>query len=293
MSRIAYVNGHYVPHAGASVHVEDRGYQFADGIYEVCAVWGGLLIDETRHLDRLERSLRELRIALPIARAGLAFVMREVVARNAIHHGIVYLQVTRGVARRDHPFPANAKPALVVTARAIPEGRVEAAIAKGVAVISVPDNRWGRCDIKSVALLPNVLAKQSAREQGAYEAWLTDAEGFVTEGSSTNAWIVDQAGKIVTRSLTANILPGVTRRTIIGLGSELNAVIEERPFTIAEAQKAREAFITAASAALIPVISIDGVVIGNGAPGPMAITIRSAYRARAIAEASSLHWTKA
>ncbi|HRE61654.1 MAG TPA: D-amino-acid transaminase [Micropepsaceae bacterium] len=293
MSRIAYVNGRYVPHAHAEVHVEDRGYQLADGVYEVCAVWDGLLIDETRHLDRLERSLRELRIAMPMPRAAIAFAMRELVARNRIHHGIVYLQVTRGVARRDHPFPANAKPALVMTARAIAQQRVEASIAKGIAVVSAPDIRWGRCDIKTVALLPNVLAKQLAREAGAYEAWLTDPQGFVTEGSSTNAWIVDQSGKIVTRALTANILPGVTRRTIMGLSGELNAVIEERPFTIAEAQKAREAFITAASAAVIPVISVDGVTIGDGKPGPVALAIRAAYRAHALVEARHLHWTRA
>lgn len=293
MSRIAYVNGRYVPHADAQVHVEDRGYQFADGIYEVCAVWNSLLIDETRHLDRMERSLRELRIAMPVPRAAIAFIMRELVARNHVDHGIIYLQITRGVARRDHPFPAKVKPALVMTARAFSAARVEASIANGIAIVSVPDIRWGRCDIKTVALLPNVLAKQQAREAGAYEAWLTDADGFVTEGSSTNAWMVDQSGKIVTRALTANILPGVTRKTIMGLSGEMNAVIEERPFTIAEAQKARETFITAASAAVIPVVSVDGVTIGDGKPGPIALAIRAAYRTHALAEASKLHWAKA
>src|ERR1700687_1618217 len=201
MSRIAYVNGRYVPFADACVHIEDRGYQFADGVYEVCAVRGAKLVDEAPHLARLDRSLREMHIRPPVASAALAHIMRETVRRNAVSDGLVYVQVTRGVARRDHAFPANAKPSLVVTARNLSIEKYEAWASSGVAVKSMPESRWARCDIKSVALLPNVLAKQSAREAGAYEAWFVDDDGHVTEGASTTAWIVDAGGVLRTRQL--------------------------------------------------------------------------------------------
>jgi D-alanine transaminase len=183
MSRIAYVNGRYVPHHAAMVHVEDRGYQFSDGVYEVCEVRGGRMVDERRHLDRLQRSLGELRIRLPMSPAALSIVMRETIRRNRVRDGIVYLQVTRGVARRDHAFPpATTAPSVVVTARNIDVMGNEKIAAQGIAVISVPDNRWARVDIKTIGLLPNVLAKQAAREQGAREAWFVDREGRATEG---------------------------------------------------------------------------------------------------------------
>jgi D-alanine transaminase len=278
MSRIAYVNGRYLPYRQAQVHVEDRGYQFADGVYEVCEVLDGRLVDATRHLDRLDRSLRELRIPQPMGRPALRLVLKEVVARNKVSHGLVYLQVTRGVARRDFPFPAEGTvPSLVVTARALDPARLAAQAAAGIAVISLPENRWPRVDIKSVALLPNVLAKQQAREAGAQEAWFVDADGFVTEGASSNAWIVTRAGQVVTRPAESGILRGVTRTTLLELLAGRNVGLEERPFTVAEAQDAAEAFITSATNLVMPVIRLNGQNIGDGTPGPLATLLRRAF----------------
>src|SRR5262249_20887039 len=200
MARVAYVNGRYVPHAHAMVHVEDRGYQFADGVYEVCEVKDGRLVDEKRHMQRLTRSLRELDMALPMPLSALGVVLREMVERNRVQDGLVYLQVTRGVARRDFLFPApGTRPGIVVTARNLDAARVERTASEGIAVVTVPDNRWSRVDIKSVSLLPNVLAKEAARSAGAREAWFVDKDGFVTEGASSNAWIVTRDGTLVTR----------------------------------------------------------------------------------------------
>ena len=282
MSRIAYVNGRYVPHAAAMVHVEDRGYQFSDGVYEVCEVRAGRLVDERRHIERLQRSLGELRIRPPMSPLALGVVMRETIARNRVRNGIVYLQVTRGVARRDHAFPTPATaPSLVVTARSIGIAGNEKAAAAGIAVISVPDNRWGRVDIKTVGLLPNVLAKQAAREQGAREAWFVDREGYVTEGSSTNAWIVTAAGKVVTRPADSAILRGITRTVLIEAIAAQGLVVEERPFTLAEAYAAREAFVTAASQIVMPVVRIDGRSVGGGVPGPIARALRGGFHGHA------------
>jgi D-alanine transaminase len=279
MSRIAYVNGRYVPHRDATVHIEDRGYQFSDGVYEVCEVFGGRLVDPTRHLDRLDRSLGELRMHAPMARAALVGVLRETVARNRVTNGYVYLQVTRGVARRDHPFPPlSTRPSLVVTARALDPRAGERHAAKGVAVITLPETRWARPDIKSVSLLPNVLAKQTAREAGAYEAWFVDSTGHVTEGSSTNAWIVTKDGRLVTRQADLSILRGVTRSTLMDVVARRNLAIDERPFTVAEARDAAEAFITSATNLVMPVVAIDGAVIGGGQPGPVATALRRAFR---------------
>jgi D-alanine transaminase len=278
MSRISYVNGRYVPMRDATVHVEDRGYQFADGVYEVCEVRGGRLIDERRHLDRLERSLGELRIRMPLSRAALGVILREVVARNRVSYGIVYLQVTRGVAKRDHAFPAGAiAPSLVVTARRLDKTRNEALAAKGIAVISVPENRWGRVDIKTVGLLPNVLARQAAIDQGARDAWFVDKAGFVTEASSANAWIVTDTGKLVTRHADHAILHGITRSIVLDAVKEQNVAVEQRAFTLDEAYKAREAFITSASQIVLPVVSINGRTIGDGKPGPVAAALREVF----------------
>lgn len=277
MSRIAYVNGRYLRHAEASVHIEDRGYQFADGIYEVCGVRGGKLMDEKLHLERLQRSLRELRMDMPVSLSALKIILREVVRRNRISNGMVYFQVTRGVAPRDHPFPADAQASLVVTAKRLNEARVAASVAKGVEVMTMPDQRWARRDIKSVALLPNILAKQTAREAGAYEAWLVDAEGFVTEGASTNAWIVDREGRLITRPEGPDILSGVTRRVLLQAARAEGIEVVERPFTPEEAKSAREAFISASSAIIIPVVRIDGHPIGNAAPGSTTLRLREAY----------------
>ena len=278
MSRIAYVNGRYLRHAEAAVHIEDRGYQFADGVYEVCGVRGGLLMDEGLHLERLERSLGELRIALPVPLAALRFILREVIRRNRISDGMVYFQITRGVSPRDHPFPpASVRPALVVTAKRLNMARVAASVEKGVAVVTLPDIRWARRDIKSVALLPNILAKQQAREAGAYEAWLVDGEGHVTEGSSTNAWIVDRDGRLVTRPAGPEILNGVTRKVLLVAARHEGIEVVERAFTPDEAKSAREAFISASSAILIPVTAIDGQPVGNGEPGSLSLRLREAY----------------
>jgi D-alanine transaminase len=275
MSRIAYVNGRYLPLAAACVNVEDRGYQFSDGVYEVCEVRGGRLIDERRHIERLKRSLSELRIAMPMSEAALGIVLREVVRRNRVRWGIVYLQITRGVARRDHAFPPpGTSPSVVVTARNMDLASAERQAAEGVAVVSVPDNRWERVDIKSVSLLPNVLAKQAAREQGAREAWFVDRNGCVTEGSSTNAWIVTRDGHVVTRHADHAILRGITRTVVLDVLKAHGLTLEERAFTIDEALAAREAFITAASQIVLPVVRIDGKPIGNGWPGLVATALR-------------------
>ncbi|MEP9347393.1 D-amino-acid transaminase [Xanthobacter sp. KR7-225] len=280
MSRIAYVNGRYLPHRSASVHVEDRGYQFSDGVYEVCEVRGGRLVDARRHLDRLDRSLSELRIAAPMGRAALTQVLKEVVARNGVKDGIVYLQVTRGVARRDHAFPApGTAPSLVVTARRADPAAQERLAEAGVRVICVPENRWPRVDIKTVGLLPNVLAKQQAKEAGAREAWFVDAAGYVTEGSSTNAWIVTTDGRIVTRPAESGILKGITRAVVMEAARALGLVVEERAFTPQEAYGAREAFITAASTVVMPVVEIDGRAVGNAHPGAVALELRQRFHA--------------
>jgi D-alanine transaminase len=278
MGRIVYVNGRYVPLERAMVSVEDRGYQFSDGVYEVCEVRDGRLIDERQHLARLVRSLDELRMAHPMPLAALGIILREVVRRNRVHDGLVYVQVTRGVARRDHPFPpAGTKPALVVTARPIDLAANEKVAAEGIAVITLSDERWARVDIKSVSLLPNVLAKQAAREQGAREAWLVDRDGKITEGSSSNAWIVDRNGILITRSLDRAILPGITRAVLFDVIKAHGLNFEERAFTVEEAHLAREAFVTSATQAVMPVVRIDGRAIGNGAPGSIASALRSDY----------------
>ena len=286
MSRVAYVNGTYRPHGHAVVHIEDRGFQFADGVYEVLAVLDGKLADYAGHMTRLARSLTELRIAIPMTREALTQVLRETVRRNRVRDGMVYLQITRGTARRDHPFPAEGTPpSVVVTAKSFDLRKMEATAAKGVAVITQPDIRWGRCDIKTVGLLPNVLAKQAAKEGGAYEAWMVDEMGLVTEGSSTNAWIVDENGRLRTRDAQANILRGITRGTLMAIIADEGLELDERPFSVDEAKRAREAFFTAASAFVMPAVSIDGAKIGNGKPGPITTRLRGEYLERARRDA--------
>lgn len=278
MSRIAYVNGRYVRHGQASVHIEDRGYQFADGVYEVCEVARSYIVDMSRHLDRLDRSLSELQIAWPMGRKPLEKVLREVVRRNMVTNGLVYLQVTRGVAKRDHFFPAaDTAPAIVVTAKRTDPLAAAKKAAKGIAVITLPENRWERVDIKSVGLLPNVLARQKAKEAGAQEAWFLDADGTVKEGAATNAWIVTGEGVLVTRPADFGILRGVTRATVMDIAARHNIKVEERAFTVEEALAAREAFITAASTVVMPVVAIDGRPVANGHPGSVALSLREAF----------------
>ncbi len=278
MSRTAYVNGRYLPMRSAMVHVEDRGYQFGDGVYEVCEVREGRLIDERRHLARLQRSLDELRIRAPMSPKALGIVLREVIARNRIGYGIVYFQVTRGVARRDHAFPSpEVEPILVVTARPLSSTRNEMSAANGIAVVSAPDNRWDRVDIKSIGLLPNVLARQAAIDRGARDAWFVDETGAVTEGASANAWIVTQTGVVVTHPADHDILRGITRTVLFDVIREQRLTVEERAFTLQEAYAAREAFMTAASQIVLPVVRIDGRAIGDGRPGPVATALRREF----------------
>jgi len=286
MGRIAYVNGRFERHAEAFVHIEDRGYQFADAVYEVWALFDGKLSDPDGHFARLERSLSELQIDMPMSRSALTIVLRETVRQNRIRDGLLYLQVSRGVAPRDHAFPTTPiPPAIVVTAKAIDREAAEAKAAKGVSVITVPENRWGRCDIKTVGLLPNAMAKQAAKEKGAVEAWFVDELGFVTEGASSNAWIVTADGMVKTRDTNANILRGVTRYTLLDILQSEGIPIDQSPFTPAEALAASEAFITGAGALILPVVAMDGQPIGNGKVGPMASRLRRLYidHARATA----------
>ena len=286
MARLAYVNGRFLRQSEAGVSIEDRGYQLGDGIYEVWAVMEGKLADAEGHFARLERSLGELSIAMPMARAALTVALRETVRRNRVRHGIVYLQVTRGVARRDHAFPnPPVAPTVVITARSTNAAAAEARAAMGVGVVTTPENRWGRCDIKTVNLLPNVLAKQAAKQEGAFEAWFVDDQGLITEGASSNAWIVDKDGVLRTRDIGANILRGVTRLSLIDVAREAGYRVEERPFTLEEAKQAREAFLTGAGALVMPIVSIDGQPVANGHPGEVARTLRAAYIRRAAESA--------
>jgi D-alanine transaminase len=276
MSRIAYVNGRYVPHRRASVHIEDRGFQFADGAYEVVAIKDGVPVDEDLHLRRLHRSLAELRIEPPMGDAALRTVMHEVVRRNGVRTGIIYLQVTRGAAPRDFPFPKGVRASLVMTARR--QRPIDPRLLDlGAAVITIPDIRWARPDIKSVALLPNALGKQQAKEAGAYEAWQVDRDGNVTEGTSSNAWIVTASGEVVTRPADHSILNGITRLGVLHVMAHEGVHLVERPFSVAEAKEAREAFLTSASNFVIPIVRIDGTPVGDGRPGPLTRKLRALY----------------
>lgn len=278
MPRIAYVNGRYLAHGDAGVHIEDRGYQFADGVYEVCEIRHGMIVDLSRHLDRLDRSLNEVRIPSPMSRAALVGVIREVARRNRVKNGLFYLQVTRGAARRDHVFPApDTVPSIVITAKSTDPTVIAAKNANGLKAITVADNRWDRVDIKTVGLLPNVLARQAAKEAGAQEAIYVDARGMVTEGAATNVWIVDGDGNLVTRPAEHGILRGITRTTLKDVAQSLAIPVVEREFSRDEMLAAREVFITAATSICFPVVEIDGQTIGNGHPGTFSEKIRSAF----------------
>jgi D-alanine transaminase len=278
MSRIAYVNGRYLPLRDAVVNIEDRGYQLSDGVYEVCIVRDGRLIDEARHMRRLARSLGELSIRQPMAPSALAVVLREVVRRNLVRNGVVYLQVTRGVAPRNHQFPSErVKPSVVVTARPTDIAKADQAAAAGIGVVTTPDIRWKRVDIKTVSLIGNVLAKQKAKEAGAGEAWFVDEEGYVTEGASSNAWIVTVDDVLITRGANNAILKGVTRDVVLDLLRKKGFRFDERAFTVAEALEAKEAFITSAGNLVMPVVLIDGQTIGDGRPGNLSLELRRLF----------------
>jgi D-alanine transaminase len=276
MARYAYVNGRFVRHADASVHIEDRGYQFADGVYEVVTVLGGDFVDEAGHLARLKRSLGELRIGMPFSEAVLKLVMRRLIRLNQIRDGYLYLQVTRGVAPRDFKFPKAVKPAIVMTTRR-QAFKPEFPSQDGVSVVTVQDIRWARRDIKSVGLLAQVLAKQAAADAGAFETWMVDPDGFVTEGASSNAWILTADGILVTRQADGSILHGITGNSIEALAAEQGITVERRPFTVAEALAAREAFLTSATTFCVPITEIDGRPVANGHPGEVSRTLRRAY----------------
>lgn len=285
--RIAYVDGRYVPHGAAGVHIEDRALQLGDGIYEVCGIDAGRLMDEEEHLDRLERSLKEIEMAMPMPRRALKLVMRELVRRNRVRDGLLYLQVTRGATRRDHSIPKNPpRSTLIITARALDPDYFGKNRRDGVKVVTRPDERWARRDIKTVQLLPNLLAKTAARREGAYEAWLVDEVGQVTEGSSTTAWIVDAGGRLKTRDLSNAILPGVTRRVILEAARDAQLPVEQRNFTVSEALAAKEAFISSATG-VIPVVSIDGTAIGGGTPGPLTRRVQELYARLSEARAAN------
>jgi D-alanine transaminase len=283
MTRIVYVNGRYLPYAEAAVHAEDRGFQFGDAVYEVCEVRDGKLVDEARHMQRLRRSLGELKMKEPMTPAAWSRVLRETIRRNRVTHGLVYLQVSRGAHPRDFLFPPPSTPPTVVClARNVSLAKREASAEKGIAIKTVPDNRWERCDIKTVMLLPASLAKEAARAESASDAWFVDANGLVTEGASSNAWIVDKGGRLITRAADDHaILRGVTRSTLIDLLRQDGIELVERPFTVTEAIEAREAFLTSATNVVMPVVQIDGRPIGNGAPGLLTLKLRAAFHNQA------------
>jgi len=275
MTRIAYVNGTYLPAAEATVSIFDRGFLFADGVYEVTAVLDGRLIDMAAHFDRLERSLRALDMAWPVTREALHAVHTELVARNDLRSGGVYMQITRGVADRDFAYPADTPTTLVAFTQE-KELLDPPAARTGVAVVTMPDIRWQRRDIKSVALLAQAMGKQAAVARGAYEGWMVE-DGYVTEGTASNAFIVTADDRVVTRPTSHNILSGVTRAALLRLAEETPVVIEERRFTPAEAYAAKEAFLTSSSSFVMPVVRIDDHPIGNGKPGPVTQTLRRIY----------------
>jgi D-alanine transaminase len=284
LSRVAFVNGRYRPLRQDLIAVEDRGYQFADGVYEVIAVLSGRMIDANAHLDRLERSLDALEIPMPATRRAVTMWLQETVRRNRVVEGVVYLQVSRGIARREHVTSERLRPSVVVTARSQPFAKNRALAKTGVRVITRPDLRWRRCDVKTIQLVANVMAKREARRQGAFEAWLFDREGFVTEGGSTNAWIVEASGAVITRPTDGAILVGVTRQALLGLAREAGIETRERKFSVTEAKAAREAFLTSTTSAVLPVIAIDESTIGDGRPGPVCqklVALYGAYLERA------------
>ncbi len=276
MSRIAFVNGEYLPFEKSKVHIEDRGYQFADGVYEVFAVMNGMLVDYDAHLSRLIRSLSEINIKIPLSKRSLFIHISNIIKQNYVSNGLVYLQITRGVASRDFKFPKNIKSSLVIIAKNISMNIYEDTFKKGITVSTTNDIRWKRVDIKSLNLLPPVLAKQAASELGSQESWMIDQDGFITEGSSSNAWIyIDNL--LITRPSTNSILSGITRGTLIRGLKKRKIKYKEKKFNLNDIKGASEAFITSATQHVMPVIKIDKIKIGKGIPGPKASEFKSAY----------------
>ncbi len=268
--RIAYVNGAYVPHTQAAVHIDDRGYQFADGVYEVICLVRGQFVDFKEHLDRLDLSLSGLRMPSPFDRHLLTHICHEVIRLNRIKDGIVYIQITRGVAPRYHGFPDHAEPSIVVTVKYSNQRQAAAKCVQGLAAITLPDSRWARPDIKSISLLPNILSKQHALEAGAYDAILYNSDGFVTESSTTNVWVVDAKGQLRTPPLSGKILAGITRQRLITLLTAEGVVIDESPLSLSELRQAQEIMLSASVLGVIPIVRLDGHPVGDGQTGEMA-----------------------
>lgn len=277
MSRFAYVNGRYVSHQQATTHIEDRGYQFADGIYEVIALVKGNLIDFREHLGRLDYSLAELNIPSPMPRQAFAHICQEVIRLNRLHDGMLYIQVSRGIAPRSHNFAHNIRPVVVITARHVNQRQFMLSKAKGVATITLPDNRWSRPDIKSISLLPNILGKQQAIDTGCYEAIFYQPNGIVTEASATNVWIVRQDGVLQTHPISQHILGGITRQRIITLARQNNIEIAEKPFSLPELKSAKEVILSASVSGITPVIKVDDTIINQGKPGSIASKLMNLY----------------
>lgn len=278
MSRIAYVNGAYVPHQSATTHIEDRGYQFADGVYEVVALVAGKLLDLDPHLDRLEYSLNELQIDNPISRPALKHIIQNLLQKNRLQDGMVYLQITRGIAPRYHEFPANVQPTLVITCRYVCPAKMARVREQGVKLISLPDTRWARPDIKSISLLPNILGKQKALDNGAYEAILINRNGHITETNSTNFWIMPEEGILQTHPASNDILNGITRQRLIKLVGSLGVKVRQQPFTLIDALRAREAFLSSSVSGIVPVVQIDDYKIGQGQPGEIVSQLIKGYQ---------------
>jgi D-alanine transaminase len=277
LARISYVNGQYELHAEAGVHIEDRGFQFADSVYEVLAAVDGRICHLDQHLDRLERSLGALAMAWPVSRRVLPVILNRVMQLNRVSHGVVYIQISRGTAPRNHAFPAETAPTLVVSAWTNKGPSVEQ-VEAGVSVVTRPDQRWQRPDIKTVGLLPNLLARQSAKESGAYEALLVNGQGAVTEGSATNVFIVARDGALLTHPADGSVLEGVTRTNVIALARRMGLEVGERPFTVAEVLAAREMFLTGTTITVLPVVRVDGHKVGEGHPGPITQHLRALYQ---------------
>lgn len=277
MSRFAYVNGRYVSHQQATTHIEDRGYQFADGIYEVIALVKGNLIDFREHLGRLDYSLAELNIPSPMPRQAFAHICQEVIRLNRLHDGMLYIQVSRGIAPRSHNFAHNIRPVVVITARHVNQRQFMLSKAKGVVTITLPDNRWSRPDIKSISLLPNILGKQQAIDTGCYEAIFYQPNGIVTEASATNVWIVRQDGVLQTHPISQHILGGITRQRIITLARQNNIEIAEKPFSLPELKSAKEVILSASVSGITPVIKVDDTIINQGKPGSIASKLMNLY----------------
>jgi D-alanine transaminase len=276
MSREVFVNGEYTEYINSKVQIEDRGYQFADGVYEVFAVLNSKIVDYEGHIKRLYRSLKELKIASPIQRKSYKFHINEIIKRNIIQDGLVYLQVTRGVASRDFKFPKNSESSIVIIGKNTPSNYYNNNFNKGIKVKTTKDLRWKRVDIKSLNLLPAVLAKQYAVDNGCEEAWLLDDDGYITEGSSSNAWIVKNK-TVITRPVSSSILNGITRSTLIKSLAKVGYKFIERRFNINDIKDADEAFITSATQFVMPVIAVNNIKIGDGSVGEFSQLFKEIY----------------